>query len=102
MQIPCAGSVVVAQEMLSPERTAWLCVFYLRYLMVPTLRVFVLYQVFVVLFRRSTGRQRHLVPSPMLSSLLVCTAGVSVFRDPREFDRSFRTDFSCSDGSRHR
>ena len=76
--------------------------FYLRYLMVPTLRVFVLYQVFVVLFRRSTGRQRHLAPSPMLSSFLVCTAGVSVFRDPREFDRSFRTDFSCSVGTRHR
>ena len=57
-------------------------VFYLRYLMVPTLRVFVLHQVFVVLFWRSTGRQRHLVPSPMLSSFVVCTAGVFVLRDP--------------------
>ena len=35
-----------AHEMLSPVGTAWLCAFYLRYLMVPTLRVFVLYQVF--------------------------------------------------------
>ena len=102
MQIPCAGSVVVLMKMLSPERTAWLCVFYFRYLMVPTLRVFLLYQVFVVLFRRSTGRQRHLVPSPLLSPFLVCTAGVSVFRGPRKFDRSFRTDLSCSVGSRHR
>ena len=30
-----------SHEMLSSESTAWLCVLYLRYLMVPTLRVFV-------------------------------------------------------------
>ena len=38
--------------------------------MVPNSARFVLNQVFVVLFKRSTGRQRHLVPSP-ISSLFV-------------------------------
>ena len=33
-------------------------------------------QVFVVLFRRSTGRQRRLVPSPMPSPFVVLLHGV--------------------------
>ena len=33
-------------------------------------------QVFVVLFRRSTGRQRHLVPSPVPSPFVALLYGV--------------------------
>ena len=64
----------------------------------------------MVLFRRSTGRQRHLVPSPVSSpivALIVCCAlgvsvawnvGIAVLCDPRELDSvaRMRTDFVCS------
>ena len=67
-------------------------------------------QVFVVFFRRSTGRQRHLVPSPVSSPIvafiLCCALGVSVTRNVgiavlcglRELDSAarMRTDFDCS------
>ena len=43
----------------------------LKYLAVFSADHSVLYRVFVVLFRRSTGRQRHLVPSPLSPSFVV-------------------------------
>ena len=66
-------------------------------------------QVFVVLFRRSTGRQHHLVPSPVSSPIIAlitccalvvsaaCTWVLLFLVTPKELDSvaRMRTDFDC-------